>query len=106
MPNLKGAFEGKKKFVEWTKCKKCGCKYLADQIYKHANKKYNKCYKKEHIFRFYNSYISLNNWKTLEKSTTFNSDSKKNISCVTEIVANKIFETSIAHKIIVDLGIT
>ncbi len=56
--------KGKKKFVEWLKCRKCDCKHLADRIYKNANKKCDKCYEKRHISRFYDSDISLNKGKT------------------------------------------
>ena len=85
-----GASKGKKEFVEWLKCKKCGCKHLADQACKHANEECDRCPKKGHISRFHDSYTSLNRGKTPEGSTTSSSDSKKNVSCVTQIVANKI----------------
>ena len=68
---------------------------MADQAYKHANKKYDKCHKKDYIFCFYNSYIFLNKEKTLKRSTISSSDSKKNIGYIIQVVANKIFETSI-----------
>ena len=32
-----GAAKGIKKFVEWPKCRKCGCKHLVDKTCKHAN---------------------------------------------------------------------
>ena len=55
-----GAAKGKRKFVEGPKCRKCGCKHLADKICKHANEDCNKCHKKGDISSFHNSYISLN----------------------------------------------
>lgn len=41
-----GAIKKKKELVNWPKYKKYGCNYLANQGYKHANKKYEKCRKK------------------------------------------------------------
>lgn len=38
-----------KKYIDWQKSRKCGCKYLADQTCKHINKKYKKYYQKKHI---------------------------------------------------------
>ena len=101
-----GAAKGKKKFVEWPKCKKCGCKHLADKICKHVNRKCDKCHKKGHISRFHDSYISFNKGKTPERSATSSSDSKKNVTFVTQVVANKRFETGLISKIIADSGIT
>ncbi len=79
----RGASKEKKEFVEWPKCKKCDCKYLADQTCKHAIEEYDKYHKKGHIFCFYNSYISLNKKKTPERLATSSSDLKKKISSVT-----------------------
>ena len=100
------ASKEKKKFVKWPKYKKCGCKHLADQAYKHANKKCDKCHKKCHISCFHDSYTSLNKRKTSERLAISNSDSKKNVSCVTQVVANTMFKTSITQKIIADSSIT
>lgn len=49
----------KEKFVDWSKDKKCVCKYLADKKCKHINNKCDK-YFKTALFLFYNSYISFN----------------------------------------------
>ena len=65
-----GAAKGKKEFVEWPKCKKCGCKHLAYKIFKHANEDRDKCHKRGHISRSHDSYISLNKGKTPEGSAT------------------------------------
>ncbi len=100
------AAKRKKEFVEWPKCRKCGCKHLAEKVCKHANKECDKCHKKGHISRFHNSYISLNKGKTPEGSTIFSSDSKKNVTCVTQVVANKMFEIGFTRKIIADSGTT
>lgn len=54
----------KKEFIWWAKFKKCGCKHLADQTYKHANKKCDKCHQKKHISRFYDRYIFMTKEKT------------------------------------------
>ena len=101
-----GASKEKKEFVDWPKCKKCGCKHLAGQACKHANEECDKCHKKGHISRFHDSYTSLNKEKTLERSNASSSDSKKNVSCVTQVVANKMFETGVTRKIIADSGTT
>lgn len=85
-------FKGKKEFVKWPKCKKYGCKYLANQAYKYANKMCEKYDKNRHISCFYDSYTFLNKEKTLDESTPSSSDSKKHVSCVTQIVANTMFE--------------
>lgn len=90
-----GATKRKKKFVEWPKYKKYGCKHSANQVYKHANKEYDKCYKKRYISHFYNSYIFLNKRKTLKGPATSSSDFKKNVNCITQVVANKIFKTDV-----------
>ena len=66
----KVAAKGKKEFVGWPKYKKCGCKHLANQIYKHANNKYDKGHKKRYISRFHNSDTSLNKRKILESLAT------------------------------------
>lgn len=100
------AAKEKKKFVEWPKYKKCGCKHLADQVDKHANKKYNKHYKKRHISHFYNSFTFLNKENTSEGPIASNSDSKKNVSCVIQVVANKMFEIGVTQKIIANSGTT
>ncbi len=63
-----GAAKGKKEFIEWPKCRKCGCKHLADKIFKDANEDCDKCHKKEHISRLRDNYISLNKGKTSERS--------------------------------------
>ena len=103
----KKAAKRKKEFVEWPKCKKCGCKHLADQACKHANEECDKCHKKGHISRFHDSYTSLNKGKTSQSpATASTSDFKKNVSCVTQIVANKMFETGVTRKIIADSGTT
>ena len=95
----------KKEFVEWPKCRKCSCKYLADQACKHANEEYDKCHKKKHISRFHDSYTSLNKGKSSQKPDNASSlDFKKNVNCVTQILANKIFETGVTRKIIADSG--
>lgn len=97
----------KKKFVERPKYRKYGWKHLVGQTYKHAKKKCDKCCKKEHFSRFYDSYIFLNKEKILQKPGTISRpDFKKNVSCVTQIIANKIFEIGIIWKIIADLDIT
>ena len=101
-----GAAKGKKKFAQWPKCRKYSCKHLADKIFKHANKDCDKCYKRKHISRFHDSYISPNKRKTPEGSATSSSDSKKNVTCVTQVVANKMFETGLTRKIIADSGTT
>ena len=77
---------------------------MADQACKHAHKKYDKCHKKGHISCFYDSYTSLNKGKTSKRPAVSSSDSKKNISCVTQVVANTIFETDITQKIIANSG--
>lgn len=98
------AFKDKKEVIEWPKCKKYGCKHLANQVCKHANEECEKCHKKGHISLFYNSYSSLNKRKNPDKSIPSNLDSKKNMSCVTQIIVNKIFETGVIQKIIVDFS--
>ncbi len=98
------AAKGKEEFVGWPKCGKFGSKHLADKICKHANKDCNKCHKRRHISRFHDTYISLNRGKTLEQSATSSSDSKKNVTYVTQVVANKMFETGFTRKIIADSG--
>lgn len=65
----------------------------------------DKCHK-GHISRFHDSYTSLDKGKTPEGSTTSSSDSKKNVSCVTQVVGNKMFETDVTRKIIADSGAT
>ena len=101
------AQKGWKEFVEWPKYKKCGYKHLVDQVCKHANEECNKYHKKGHISQFYNSYTSLNKGKTPQGSgITSSSDFKKNVSYVTQIVANKMFETGVTRKIIADLSST
>lgn len=60
---IKATQKKNNKFVGWPKCKKYGYKQLADQICKHANRKFDKYHKKEHISRFNNSYISVNKEK-------------------------------------------
>ncbi len=100
----KGAAKRKKKFVEWLKCRKCSCKHLADKEFEHANEECDKCHKRRHIFYFHDSYIFLNKGKTPEGSATSSSDSKKNVTCVIQVVANKMLETCITRKIIVDSG--
>ena len=102
----KGASKEKKKFVKWPKYKKYGCKHLADQVCKYANEKCDKYHKKGHISHFHDSYIFLNKEKTPEGPATSSSDSKNKVSCVTQVVANTIFETGVTRKIIADLGIT
>ena len=102
----KEATKRKTKFVEWLKCKKCSCKRLVDKAYEHANEKCNKCHKRRHISCFHNSYISLNKGKTLEGSATSSSDSKKNVTCVTQVVTNKMLEIGITRKTIADSGTT
>lgn len=72
----------KKEFIKQPKYKKYGCKYLANQIYKQVNDKYDKCHKKKHIAHFYNSYTFLNKGKALEGPAVSNLDCKKNINCV------------------------
>ncbi len=101
-----GAAKGKKEFVEWPKCRKCGCKHLVDKICKHANEDCDKCHNRGHIFRFHDSYISLTKGKAPEGSGTSSSDSKKNVTFVTQVVANKMFETGLTRKIIADSGTT
>lgn len=98
----RGASKIKKEFIEWLKYKKCGYKYLADQACKYTNKKCNKCHKKGHISCLYDSYTFLNKKKTLEELATSSSDFKKNVNYVTLVIANKMFETGISQKIIVD----
>lgn len=61
---------------------------------------------KVYISRFHDNYTSLNKGQTLERSSVFSLDFKKNVSCVTQVVANKIFETGITQKIIADSGTT
>ena len=102
----RGTTKEKKKFVEWPKCKKCGCKHVANQACKHVNDKCDKCHKKKQIACFYDSYTFLNKRKTLEGLAASSLDSKKNVSCVTQVVANKIFETGVTQKIIADSGTT
>lgn len=89
------AIKAKKEFVKWPKFKKYCCKQLTDQECKHANKEYNKYYKKRHISRFYDSYISLNKKKTPEGPGISSSNLKKNISYITQVVANKMFKTGL-----------
>ncbi len=101
-----GAATGKKEFVEWPKCRKCGCKHLTDKICKHANEDFDKCHKRGHISCFHDSYISLNKGKTPEGSAMSSSDSKKNVTFVTQVVTNKMFETGLTRKIITDSGTT
>ena len=79
---------------------------MADQACKHANEKYEKYHKKGHISRFYDSYIFLNKKKTPGRPITSSLDSKKKVSGVTQVVANKIFDTGIIQKIIGDSGTT
>ncbi len=74
-----GGAKERKEFVEWSKCKKCGHKHLADKICKHANENCDKFHKKKHILCFHDSYISLNKGKTQERSATSSSDSKKTL---------------------------
>lgn len=97
----------KKEFVEWPKFRKYGCKYLADQAYKHANKEFDNYYKKKTISYFYNNYTSLNKRRILQRpGITSSIDFRKNMSCVTQIRVNKMFVTSITQKIIADLVTT
>lgn len=96
----------KKNFIKWLKCKKYGCKHLVKQAYKYANKKYDKCHKKKHIFCFYDSYTFFNKENTSKGPIISSSDFKKNVNYVTQVVAKKMFETSITRKIIVDLSTT
>lgn len=56
----RGSAKKKNYFVQQVKYKKCGCKHLVEQIYKHANKDCKKCHKKKHITCFHDSYTSLN----------------------------------------------
>ena len=106
-PQGGAAPKGKKEFVEWPKCRKCGCKHLADQACKHANEECDKCHKKGHISRFHDSYTSLNKGKSPQgPGNASSSDFKKNVSCVTQILANKMFETGVTRKIIADSGTT
>lgn len=53
--------------------------------------------KKSHISCFHNSYTFLNKGKTPIESTISSSDSKKNLSYVTQVVANKMVETGITQ---------
>lgn len=99
------SIKGKKKCVEWLQYKKYDCKYWAELAYKHIIEECDKCHRKMHISCFYDSYTSLNKEKTPGRSIISSSDFKKNISYVTQIVANKIFETDITRKIIVGLNI-
>lgn len=96
----------KKECVKQLKYKKCGCKYLADQVCKHTNKKYDKCHKKKHVLYFHDSYIFLKKKKTLEKPVVSSLNVKKHISCITQVVSNKMFKTGITQKIIANLGTT
>lgn len=100
------AAKGEKEFVEWPKDKKCGCKHLANQVCKYADKKCDKYYKKRYITRFHDSYTFLNKGKTPEEPAISSPNTKKNVSCITQVVANKIFEIGITQKIIPDLGTT
>lgn len=85
-------------FVKWPKYKYCNYKYLTNQICKRANKKCDKYHKKESISCFYDSYISLNKGKSLYRlNITLSLDFKKNVSCVSQVIANKIFETGISQ---------
>ena len=106
-PHGGAAPKGKKEFVEWPKCRKCGCKHLTDQTCKHANKECDNCHKKRHISRFHDSFTSLNKGKSPQgPGNASSSDFKKNVSCVTQILANKMFETGVTRKIIADSGTT
>ena len=70
----KKAAKRKKEFVEWPKCKKCGCKHLADQACKYANKQCDKYHKKRYISCFHDSYLFLNKEKTPSGPNASSSD--------------------------------
>lgn len=59
---------------------------------------------KKYISCFHDSYISLNKSKFSEKLSISNSDSKKNVSYVTQIVVYKILKTKITQEMIVDFN--
>lgn len=98
----------KKEFSDWPKCKKCGCKHLANKACKYAKEKCDKCHKKGHISCFHDSYIFLNrdsNPETLFSNSDKNTKTKI-VICVNQTVANKMSGTSTPFQIIADLGIT
>ncbi len=64
-----GAAKEKNECGEWFKCRKCGCKHLADKICKHPKEDCDKFHKR-HILRFYDSYISFNKRKSQAGSAT------------------------------------
>ena len=63
------------------------------------------CYKKGHISCFYNSCTFLNKEKTSKWLAVSSFNSKKNISCIIQVIANKIFKIDITQKIIADSNI-
>ena len=80
---------------------KYGCKYLPEQACKHSNKKCDKYHKKRYISYFHNNYTVLNKRKfVLGPSNASSSDFKKNVSCITQIIANKIFPIGVTWKIV------
>ena len=102
------SFKKKKEFSDWPKCRKCGCKHLANKAYKYAKEKCDKCYKKDHISCFHDSYIFLNRDSNPETPfSNSNKDTKtKIVICVNQIVANRMSGTSTPSQIIADLNIT
>lgn len=62
---------------------------------------------KSYIFYFNDSYTSLNIEKSPEEPRpSFSSIKTLDVSCITQVVVNKIFETGITQKIIADSSTT
>lgn len=100
------ALNRKYEFVEWLKYRKTGCKYEAYTVYKHVKKNYDKCHKRRHVFCIHDNYIALNRGINHEGCATSSSNLKKNITCFTQVLTKKMFETSITRKIIVHSSTT
>lgn len=98
-----------RKFVEWPKCKKCGCKHLSDVACNHAEDQCGKCHKKGHISRFHDAYVALNKDNPSGPDLIQSSDSNsktRTVTCVTRVVVNKMTEISHPQNIIADSGTT
>ncbi|MCJ1464764.1 hypothetical protein MMC07_003377 [Pseudocyphellaria aurata] len=101
--------ETKKKFTEWPKCKKCGCKHLPEVTCRHADKTCDKCHKKGHISRFHDNYTAVNKSSSNSYSSTTDTGTSKtkSVTCVTQVSADKMTgNTRQIRKIIADSDTT
>lgn len=51
---------GKGEQTEWPLCNKCACKHPSNRICRHAEDECYKCHRQDHISRFHDLYVTLN----------------------------------------------